>query len=612
MWCQAVFACCVSLVQAMFNRSYLVQLAQQLEDSFSTEELEDLCFRLEGVKYDNLQGRTLKSKTRALVEFLDRRGRVSDLVTICEVERPHVNWLYHAHVFIAYKRHATSDHELALYLRDQLTSAGHRVFIDQSLRSGEKWLDLIDRMLANSDHMILLLSEESVNSEMVRAEIRQAHEYLKKQGRPDILPIRVGYEGMLPYSVAAFVSSRQYIHWRSPSDHALVANEVLAAIERRSTTAKDGDFEPDYLLLEISEDGGCITDEQDKPAPLPEFDPRLLARLSPPGGAVRLRDRLYIERAADFDFREEILRWGSTVSIRGSRQSGKTSLLMRGLKHAREQELFTVFVDLQTIGEEQLATPDVFLQELARALFHGLDLDVSHVDRLWRSSHIPQSKLTYLIEDELLPKLDVPIVFAIDEADSILRSPFHTDFFGMIRSWHNRRAMSEEWEKFNIVLVISTEPYFLIRDQYQSPFNVGMRLELVDFNLTQVAHMNQQHGSPLDEQQLIEVMALINGQPYLTRKLLYVLVKQKQSWHEVKAICATDTGPFGDHLRNLGWILRDNAELRLALRQVIRVGQCDNETLLYRLQKAGLVIGSGDAYRCRCDLYEQYFSGLLS
>lgn len=34
-------------------------------------------------------------------------------------------------------------------------------------------------------------------------------------------------------------------------------------------------------------------------APLPEFDPRWLEELEAPGGAVKLRDRFYIERDAD-------------------------------------------------------------------------------------------------------------------------------------------------------------------------------------------------------------------------------------------------------------------------------------------------------------------------
>ena len=73
---------------------------------------------------------------------------------------------------------------------------------------------------------------------------------------------------------------------------------------------------------------------------------------------------------------------------------------------------------------------------------------------------------------------------------------FRSDFFGMLRSWHNKRAMSKLWRRFSQVLVISTEPYELIEDLNQSPFNVGQTLRLQDFTLAQVAELNGRHGSP--------------------------------------------------------------------------------------------------------------------
>jgi len=86
----------------------------------------------------------------------------------------------------------------------------------------------------------------------------------------------------------------------------------------------------------------------------------------------------------------------------------------------------------------------------------------------------PQDKLTYLMEDYILSKSDSPIVLAMDEADRLLQTPFHSDFFALVRAWHNSRALDDRWNKLNIVMVISTEPYLLIADPNQSPFNVGL------------------------------------------------------------------------------------------------------------------------------------------
>jgi hypothetical protein len=106
-------------------------------------------------------------------------------------------------------------------------------------------------------------------------------------------------------------------------------------------------------------------------------------------------------------------------------------------------------------------------------------------------------------------------------------------------------------------------------------------------------------------------MFLLNGHPYLTRKALYTLVNENLKWGEFVAQAATDHGPFSDHLRRQLWLLRNEAGLQKALKQIIRHGNCDNEEARFRLGRAGLVKGSGNKYACRCDLYRQYFEDKL-
>ena len=53
------------------------------------------------------------------------------------------------------------------------------------------------------------------------------------------------------------------------------------------------------------------------------------------GGAVPLGSKFYIVRRADEELRTAIARRESIVLIKGARQVGKTSLLARGLEHAR-------------------------------------------------------------------------------------------------------------------------------------------------------------------------------------------------------------------------------------------------------------------------------------
>ncbi len=446
---------------------------------------------------------------------------------------------------------------------------------------------------------------------MVQAEVRRAYEYRKLQGRPYTLPVRVAYEGLLPYSIDAFLDPLQYVVWHSEADNERVAQDILAATEGRLPERAPIQAKPVAEGLIISEDGRIIADDETLHSPLPEFDPRFLEELEAPGGAVKLRDKFYIERDADGHLRREVVKSGTTTTIRASRQTGKSSLLVRGVHHARQNGAKVLCLDMQRVDSDRLTSPDIFLRDLAEFVVRKLRLDVAEVEKLWRGSLGPQDKLTYLMEDYVLPESDASIVLALDEADRLLQTAFYEDFFALIRSWHNSRALDDQWNKLNIVMVISTEPYLLIADVTQSPFNVGLKLYLKDFNEAQVRDLNRRHGSPVKEGDFPQLMELLSGHPYLTRKALYTLVTQRWTWADLVRVAATDHGPFGDHLRHHHWLLRDEPDLREALRQVIRHDHCQDDIAFFRLLRAGLVKGSGDVCTCRCDLYRMYFEDKL-
>lgn len=511
-------------------------------------------------------------------------------------------------LFICYKRHADPDQQLAIYLRDILTTQRYTVFIDQSMRTGEAWLEQIDQEIKGSDFLIVLLSEASADSEMVRAEIKRAYDYRELQGRPQTLPVRIAYEGLLPYAVAAFVDPLQYVVWRSDADNERIVREILTAMTGQLLPNSTPTSRPQI----ISEDGNAAPDDNTLQSPLPEFDPRLLKELIMPIGPIKLRDKFYVEREADAQLKEQIIKWGTTITIRAPRQAGKTSLLMRGIHHAKQNGAKVVLLDLQSFGSDRLSSPEVFLREIADTICHQLRLETDKVEKLWQGTLGAQQKLTYFLEDQVLPEFETPIILAIDEADSLLSTSFYKDFFGLVRAWCSQQVFNpEQWEKLNIILVISTEPYLLINDINQSPFNVGTTLELDDFSSIQVRSLNHKHGSPLIESKLPQFMELLGGQPYLTRKALYVLVKQAVTWNDLIKKASTDQGPFGDHLKRHHWGLHNQPELKAALSQIVRSNQCSDETSVQRLLRAGLIKGSGSHYICRCGLYRLYFQDKL-
>jgi serine/threonine-protein kinase len=357
----------------------------------------------------------------------------------------------------------------------------------------------------------------------------------------------------------------------------------------------------------ISEDGKLVEADQSVPPPLPEFDPAFLETLDAPGGAVKMRDKFYIEREADHRFKQEVVKVGSTTTIRAPHQTGKSSLLVRGVQHARQHEAEIISLDLQRLDAGHVASADTFLRYLAELVVRKLRLDLAEVDSAWQGSLGPQDKLTYLMEDYILPESDNLIILAMDEVDRLLQTPFHTDFFALVRSWHNNRAMDELWDKLNLVMVISTEPYHLIADVNQSPFNVGLKLHLEDFNEAQIRDLNERHKSPLRDGEITQFITLLNGQPYLSRKALYTMVTERLTFAQLTQVAANEDGPFGDHLRHHLTELRYDPTSLEALKQVIRQKQCSDETARFRLMRAGLIKASGSGYIPRCDLYRIYF-----
>ncbi|MCA9973585.1 MAG: hypothetical protein KC425_25405, partial [Anaerolineales bacterium] len=67
----------------------LPTLLQQLEATFNEQETRTLSFEL-GIDYDDLGGQGLKANLRELINYLNRRGRLEELVERVRRQRPHL------------------------------------------------------------------------------------------------------------------------------------------------------------------------------------------------------------------------------------------------------------------------------------------------------------------------------------------------------------------------------------------------------------------------------------------------------------------------------------------------------------------------------------------
>src|SRR5437867_4216526 len=85
---------------------------------------------------------------------------------------------------ILYKQHALLDEQVLRLLETELTSRGYSVFVDHFRHSGVEWACEVERQLRAADVFIPLLSEDSIQSDLVEFEIETAHEIAQQSGHP--------------------------------------------------------------------------------------------------------------------------------------------------------------------------------------------------------------------------------------------------------------------------------------------------------------------------------------------------------------------------------------------------------------------------------------------
>ncbi|MGO8672573.1 MAG: AAA-like domain-containing protein [Capsulimonadaceae bacterium] len=327
------------------------------------------------------------------------------------------------------------------------------------------------------------------------------------------------------------------------------------------------------------------------------------AQLGDDGGVLPLGSPLYIERRSDIAFREALTRRPMIVLVKGARQIGKTSLLVRGVDHARRRDVQLVYVDLQSMGRESLITQKDLFSAVSRIFARELGLNVT-MDDIYDERDGPNKNFENFLFTHALRS---PVIWFMDEVDRLFEFDYYTDVFSLMRSWHNRRPVHPQLANLTLVLSYATETHLLIEDAYQSPFNVGVKVELEDFDLGQIQTLNERVGRPLaGDLSLTRFHKLVGGHPHLVCRGLWWMAHEHKSIDEFAACASYDSGPFGSHLRRL-LLLTQNPELMTVTQDILRDGVCKNNDAFLHLRTAGVVVGGeSSALRLRCEIYAEY------
>lgn len=165
-----------------------------------------------------------------------------------------------------------------------------------------------------------------------------------------------------------------------------------------------------------------------------------------------------------------------------------------------------------------------FLQWLCVDVTDSLELE-PQLDKHWQDVFGLNKNCTRYFQKYLLSVTDTPLVLAIDNFERLFDYPdIFPQFCLLLRGWYEAAKQGDKigniWKKVRLVVVHSTESYSSL-DTNHSPFNVGLAIDLPEFNLQQVANLAKQHElEHLGEQGLAVLMGLVGGHPYLVQSAI--------------------------------------------------------------------------------------------
>ena len=167
--------------------------------------------------------------------------------------------------------------------------------------------------------------------------------------------------------------------------------------------------------------------------------------------------------------------------------------MSRILAYADAQAYRIVRVNLQHADASHLTSLERFIRWFCANLTQQLGLEPKF-DHFWDEDLGSKLSCTAYLQAYLLAKLEGPLVVTLDELQRIFEYPdIAKEFLPLLRVWHEEAKNLPIWKKLRLVVVHSTEIYIPLNFN-QSPFNVGVPLQLPGFTVEQSQELALLHS----------------------------------------------------------------------------------------------------------------------
>ncbi|MDJ1181707.1 AAA-like domain-containing protein [Roseofilum casamattae] len=206
---------------------------------------------------------------------------------------------------------------------------------------------------------------------------------------------------------------------------------------------------------------------------------------------------------------------GALLRIKSPRLMGKTTLMARILAQRSQEGDRCAYLNFHLANETDFARVDTFLKWFCISFGQSLGIPNKLAEYWDEEFSTAKVDSTDYVQNYLLANIKTPVILCLDEVDRLFPYPqVASEFLGLLRAWHERGKVELIWQKLRLVVVHSTEVYIPLNIN-ESPFNVGVPIELPELTLSQVQEFAEQHQQNWSESALQQLMEMVGGHPYL-------------------------------------------------------------------------------------------------
>lgn len=306
-------------------------------------------------------------------------------------------------------------------------------------------------------------------------------------------------------------------------------------------------------------------------------------------------DSLYVERRADKQLHHIIESMQRPGYVLVSRQMGKTNLLLREKRKWENKRDLYVYIDMSNINGTEKECFEFLIDTAIDTHEEQLSSIREKITEL-RKNNISKNPVQAHNEElrTLLQIVENKIVFILDEIDSLTRTNYSDNIFSQIRSVFFSRINYPVLEKVTYVLSGVVEPTEIIKNPKISPFNIGEKILLDDFNYEEFRDFIKKADLESFGKDIIErIFFWTGGNPRITWDICYELQYKKEinipvldSLVKSMYLTTFDKAPV-DTIRN---IVKEDRDLREAIIQIsYNKGYTLSDKIKNKLYLAGII-----------------------